>query len=100
MLLIFFDILTDKIFLSIGGLLLAIFCGWFVKKEDLKDELTNGGTIKFRLFELWYNLVKFVIPVAIAFVAVMGGIISIEQTGLMLFGVTIVVLLAIFSRKL
>ncbi len=95
----FFDILTDKIFLSIGGLLLAIFCGWFVKKEDLKDELTNGGTIKFRLFELWYNLVKFVIPVAIAFVAVMG-IISIEQTGLMLFGVTIVVLLAIFSRKL
>lgn len=45
----FFDILTDKIFLAIGGMLLALFVGWFVKKEDLKDELTNGGTEKFGL---------------------------------------------------
>ncbi|MDD2482493.1 MAG: sodium-dependent transporter, partial [Lutispora sp.] len=29
----FFDILTDKIFLAIGGMLLAIFTGWFMKKE-------------------------------------------------------------------
>lgn len=95
----FFDILTDKIFLAIGGLLLAIFVGWFVKKEDLKDELTNGGTVKFALFELWYAVVKYVIPVAIAAVAIMG-IISIEQTGLMIFGVGLIVVLAIFSKKL
>ncbi len=95
----FFDILTDKIFLAIGGMLLAIFAGWFVKKEDLKDELTNGGTVKFALFELWYAVVKYVIPVAIAAVAIMG-IISIEQTGLMIFGVGLIVVLAIFSKKL
>lgn len=95
----FFDILTDKIFLAIGGMLLAIFVGWFVKKEDLKDELTNGGTLKFGLFEIWYNLIKYVIPVAIAVVAVMG-ISSIKQTSLMLFGLAIIVVLALFSKKL
>lgn len=95
----FFDILTDKIFLAIGGMLLAIFVGWFMKKEDLKDELTNGGTIKFGLFNVWYNLIKYVIPFAILIVAVMG-IMSIEQTGLMLFGLGIILVLAIFSKKL
>jgi neurotransmitter:Na+ symporter, NSS family len=95
----FFDILTDKIFLAIGGMLLAIFVGWFMKKEDLKDELTNGGTIKFGLFNVWYNLIKYVIPFAIAIVAIMG-IRSIEQTSLMLFGIGIIVVLAIFSKKL
>jgi len=95
----FFDILTDKIFLAIGGMLLAIFTGWFVKKEDLKDELTNGGTVSFGLFEAWYVLVKYVIPILIGIVAVMG-IMAIEQTSLMIFGLLIIVVLAIFSNKL
>lgn len=95
----FFDILTDKIFLAIGGMLIAIFAGWTLKKEDLKDELTNGGTISFGLFNVWYNLVKYVIPVAIAIVAV-AGIMAITQTSLMLFGVGVIVVLAIFSTKL
>jgi NSS family neurotransmitter:Na+ symporter len=95
----FFDILTDKIFLAIGGMLLAIFVGWFVKKEDLKDELTNGGTVKFALFEVWYNLVKYVIPVAIAVVA-FSGITAIAQKGLMIFGLLVIVVLALFSKKL
>ena len=95
----FFDILTDKIFLAIGGMLLAIFVGWFMKKEDLKDELTNGGTVEFGLFNVWYNLVKYLIPVAIAIVAVIG-IRSIKQTGLMIFGLAVIVVLGIFSKKL
>ena len=95
----FFDILTDKIFLAIGGMILAIFCGWVLKKEDLEDELTNGGTIKFGLFNIWYALIKYVIPVAVAVVAV-SGIMAITQQGLMIFGVGIIVVLAIFSKKL
>lgn len=95
----FFDILTDKIFLAIGGMLLAIFVGWFIKKEDLRDEITNGGTMQFGLFELWYFLIKFVIPVAVAIVAI-AGIVSIEQTGVMIIGLAIIGLLAVFSRKL
>jgi NSS family neurotransmitter:Na+ symporter len=95
----FFDILTDKIFLAIGGMFIAIFVGWFMKKEDLQDELTNGGTVKFGLFNIWYNLVKYVIPIAIAFVA-FAGITSIAQRGLMFFGLGVIVVLAIFSKKL
>lgn len=95
----FFDILTDKIFLAIGGLLISIFVGWFMNKEDLRNELTNQGQISFGLFNVWYNLVKYIIPIAILFVAV-AGIISITQTSLMLFGLALIILLAIFSKKL
>ena len=94
----FFDILTDKIFLAIGGMLLAIFVGWFMKKEDLQDELTNSGTVEFGLFNVWYNLVKYVIPVAIAIVAYIG-ITSIKQTGLMIFGLGIILIFGVFSKK-
>lgn len=94
-----FDILTDKIFMAIGGMLLAIFAGWRLKKEDLKDELTNGGTVAFGLFETWYALIKYVIPIAIFIVAVFG-IISIEQKGVIVLGFAIMGVLAIFSKKL
>jgi len=95
----FFDILTDKIFLAIGGMFLAIFTGWFVDKEVLRQELTNGGTVSFALFEVWHNLIKYVIPVVIAVIAV-SGILSISQKGLMIFGLAMIAVLALFSKKL
>ena len=95
----FFDFLTDKVFLAIGGMLVAIFVGWVMKKEDLKDEVTNGGAVKFALFEGWYFLIKFVIPVLIAIVAI-TGIMSIEQRPLAIFGLGVIAVLAIFSKKL
>lgn len=95
----FFDILTDKIFLAIGGMLLAVFTGWFVDKEVLRQELTNGGTVSFALFEVWHGLIKYVIPVVIAVIAV-TGIMSITQKGLMIFGLAVIAVLAIFSKKL
>jgi len=95
----FFDILTDKIFLALGGMLLAIFVGWFMNKEELKAEITNNGTISFGLFEAWYVMIKYVIPVLIAFVAY-SGITAIAQKSLMIFGLLVIVVLAIFSKKL
>lgn len=94
-----FDILTDKIFLAIGGMLLAVFVGWFVKKEDLKAELTNQGGLAFKAFDLWYNFVKFVVPVAIAFVAVAGIVSMADKLALMIFGLLIIAGTAIFSKK-
>ncbi|HMM69612.1 MAG TPA: sodium-dependent transporter, partial [Gudongella oleilytica] len=92
----FFDILTDKIFLAIGGLILAVFVGWFMDKNELKAEITNNGTKEFKLFEAWYFMIKFVIPIAIAIVAFFG-ITGIAQTSLMLFGLAVIAVLAIFS---
>ncbi|HCO18957.1 MAG TPA: sodium-dependent transporter, partial [Tissierellales bacterium] len=60
---------------------------------------TNNGTKEFKLFEAWYFMIKFVIPIAIAIVAFFG-ITGIAQTSLMLFGLAVIAVLAIFSKKL
>lgn len=94
-----FDILTDKIFMALAGMIICIFIGWFMKKEDIRDEVTSGGKITFSLFEIWYNLIKFVIPFAVLAIAI-SGMLSIEHKELLIFGLSIVGLSALFSRKI
>lgn len=96
-----FDLLTDKIFLAVGGMLVCIFAGWRLKREDLEDEITNGGEVKFPLFGLWYVLVKFIIPVAIAIVAFMGISSGFDsgKGAIMLLGVGIIAGAALISKK-
>jgi NSS family neurotransmitter:Na+ symporter len=97
-----FDLLTDKIFLAIGGMLICIFAGWRLKKEDLYDEITNNGTIKFGIFGAWYGLVKFVIPITIALVAANGIRQGFEGGSgpIMLIGTGIIAIFALISKKL
>ncbi len=97
-----FDLLTDKIFLAIGGLMLAIFAGWRMDKEEIKKEVTSDGTVKFALFEFWYALIKYVIPVTIAIVAFTGVKSGFDAGvgGIMVLGLVIIGLLAAFSKKL
>ncbi|MBO4268186.1 MAG: sodium-dependent transporter [Bacteroidaceae bacterium] len=66
----FFDYITSNIMLPVGGLLLAVFAGWRLKRADYIDELTNGGTLKLprRLALTIYYLVKFVAPLAISLI--------------------------------
>jgi len=95
-------LLTDKIFLAVGGMLVCIFAGWRLSRAELEKEITNDGEVSFPLFGLWYNLVKYLIPVAIAIVAFMG-IKSGFDSGkgeIMLLGIAIIGLAGIFSRKL
>ncbi|MCT4594007.1 MAG: sodium-dependent transporter [Anaeromicrobium sp.] len=97
-----FDLLTDKIFLAIGGMLLCIFAGWRLKKEDLYDEVTNKGTVEFGLFGAWYGLIKFVIPITIAVVA-FNGIRQGFESGsgpIMILGICIIGFFAAISKKL
>ncbi|WP_250156184.1 sodium-dependent transporter [Vibrio alginolyticus] len=97
-----FDLLTDKIFLAVGGMLVCIFAGWRLSRAELEKEITNDGEVSFPLFGLWYNLVKYLIPVAIAIVAFMG-IKSGFDSGkgeIMLLGIAIIGLAGIFSKKL
>ncbi len=94
-----FDLITDKVFLAIGGLLVTVFVGWVMNKEDLKDEITNGGSVKFALFEVWHFAVKFIIPLAIA-VVVVSGILELPNKSLAVFGLAVIALMAVFSKKL
>ena len=61
-----FDFVTGQIFLPIGGFLTCLFIGWFVPKQLVKDEYTNWGTLRGRLFWVYLFLVRFVCPIAIA----------------------------------
>lgn len=97
-----FDLLTDKIFLAIGAMFICIFAGWRIKKEDLFKEITNDGTIKYPFLSFWYMMIKYVIPVTIAAVAV-NGIVEGFQGGagpVMLIGIVVISFLALLSRRL
>ncbi|WP_299693339.1 sodium-dependent transporter [uncultured Vibrio sp.] len=97
-----FDLLTDKVFLAVGGMFICLFAGWRLNRVDLEKEITNDGEVSFPLFGLWYNLVKYVIPFAIAVVA-LGGILSGFEGGkgpIMILGLVIIGLTAAFSKKL
>ena len=63
----FFDYITSNIMLPVGGLLLAVFAGWRLKRANYLDELTNGGKLRIpRWMALTlYYLVKLVAPVGI-----------------------------------
>lgn len=69
----FFDKLSANVLMTGGGLLLVLFVGWSMKKEDYIDELSNGHTngVPVWLLTTIYYLVKFVAPITI--IAVMLG---------------------------
>lgn len=95
----FLDLVTDKIFLAIGGAFISIFVGWKLDKDMLYKEFTNNGKSSVGLFPVWYNLIKYVIPVMVTIVAI-SGVLSIEQTGVMVTGLVVIALLALFSKKI
>ena len=69
----FFNLLdnfTSKIMLPLGGLLMAIFTGYIVKKKIISDELNISST----RFTLWRTLVRYVAPVAVTLIFVKGFI--------------------------
>ena len=61
-----FDFTASKIILPIGGIIICLFTGWYLDRKLVENELTNGGTIRFRLFRLYYFIIRYVAPLAIA----------------------------------
>lgn len=66
------DWIANNLLLPIGGIFITLFVGWFWSKDKVKAEVTNDGTVKFKIFEIWILLCKFVIPVIIALVLLSG----------------------------
>ena len=63
-----FDFLTAKFFMPLGGIGICLFVGWYMKKQDLRDELTNYGTCRASLYNIFLFLVRFLAPACIALV--------------------------------
>lgn len=55
------DKLTSTILLPLGGLLMAIFAGYFMRKEHVQEELSLSN----RAFKLWRFTNNYISPVAI-----------------------------------
>ena len=68
----FLDKLCSNWLLPAGGLLFTLFAGWKMSRADVRDEFTNGGTLRAntRLFGLVWFLIRFVAPVGIVAVFV------------------------------
>lgn len=70
----FFDNLSSNILMTLGSLLTVLFVGWRLKKTDIYDEFTNGGTISanVRIFGVLWFLIRYVAPVIITIVFISG----------------------------
>lgn len=67
-----FDLITASYLMPIGALLMTIFLGWFFPKVEVKDELSNGGTLKVKAFELYYFVLRFIAPIALLIIIISG----------------------------
>lgn len=57
------DILTTNFMLPLGGLAIALFAGWVMKRADTADELNVGeDTLR---YGLWRVLVRFIAPAGV-----------------------------------
>jgi NSS family neurotransmitter:Na+ symporter len=63
------DFITANIMLPLSGLLVAILIGWKIKSKMVEDQLLSESP---RLFFAWKWAIKFVSPLAVIVVLVMG----------------------------
>jgi len=63
----FTDFITNQIMLPLGGIFIAIFVGWVMKKQNVLEELQiKEGFI----FNVWFFLLRFIAPVLVGLVLV------------------------------
>ena len=70
----FFDSLSSNILMTLGSLLTVLFVGWRLRKTDVYDEFTNGGTLSrnAKLFGILWFLIRYICPLAIAAIFISG----------------------------
>ena len=97
----FFDLMsytTDTFLLPLGGMSIAIFAGWVMKRSTLMKELD----MSVGMFNLWRAMVRVVIPVCVALIIVTSSPLAREfvQSGLgLVTGVVIAVLVIYFQVR-
>ena len=64
------DFLTAKIMLPVGGMFAALFVGWIIRKDIVKGEVTNYGTLRAPYYPVYRFILRFVAPVGILLIFV------------------------------
>ena len=70
----FFDHLSSNVLMTLGSLLTVLFVGWRLKKTDIYDEFTNGGTIStnVRIFGVLWFIIRYIAPLAVIAIFICG----------------------------
>jgi NSS family neurotransmitter:Na+ symporter len=63
------DFISNQLLLPIGGLLIAIFAGWVLKRDQLAAEVVFPRAWQFKL---WYGLLKYPLPCVILVILISG----------------------------
>jgi NSS family neurotransmitter:Na+ symporter len=60
--------------MTLGSLLTVLCVGWKLKKTDIYDEFTNGGTIStnVRIFGVLWFLIRYICPLAVIAIFISG----------------------------
>ncbi|VXC02974.1 putative sodium-dependent transporter [Bacillus sp. 349Y] len=66
----FADNITSNFGLPIGALLISIFIGYRLKKEDVWDEVRLGSGISRGVFNAWMLLIRILVPIAIILILI------------------------------
>ena len=71
-----FDYITANFGMTIASMIFAVFVGWFLGKDNVRDELSNSGLLPVKYFPVFLFVVRFVVPVGIiiVFLSSMGVI--------------------------
>ena len=65
----FMDFLTSSVMLPLTGLFIAIFVGWIMRPQTVREELSDEVD---KVFYRWHWVVRYISPLAILVVFVMG----------------------------
>ncbi len=62
------DYVTANILLPLGGFFTCIFVGWRLDSQVLKDQITNHGQLKFRIYRVFILLLRYLCPIVVLLV--------------------------------
>jgi len=69
----FYDFATSNVLLPVGGIFIALFVGWQWGHTNVKREMSNEGQLKNDgLVRVYMVLIKYVVPIAIVLVLLVG----------------------------
>ncbi len=66
------EMISANIMLPLGGLLIVLFVGWYMTKDAVFAEISNHGKLKAGFKFAYLFIIRFLAPIAIAFVFLHG----------------------------
>lgn len=70
----FCDKATSNVFMTLGALLVVVFVGWRMDRNEVKAEMEKGDNTSFsaRFFPYYYFLIRYIAPIAILAIFITG----------------------------